>query len=48
MAAYFLLHVGVQDRRLGNLPIFSQCFAKASKVKNLVPKCKETTGTVQE
>jgi len=33
--AYFLFHVGVQGRNIGNFAIVSQRFAKASKVKNL-------------
>lgn len=33
---YFLLHVGIQYRILGNLLTFLQRFAEASKVKNLV------------
>lgn len=41
MTAYFLLHVGIQDRNLGDLPIFLQHFAKPSKVENLDTEHKE-------
>jgi hypothetical protein len=45
---YFLVHVGVQDRILGNLLIFLQGFSKANKVKNLGTKHKEIMSGVQE
>ena len=48
VTTYFLVHVGVQGRILGNLLIFLQGFAKPNKVKNLGTKHKEIMGGVQE